>query len=79
MKMRKKDPNILNADIFNPENTSYNIIISDDEILPRQFTVRVIKKLSRELNINFNIIEVEDGLETIYIVYYFLKTGQKSL
>lgn len=46
-----------------------NVIVTDDEVFTRQSTVRILHNISNELNIKINIIEAEDGLETIYLIY----------
>jgi uncharacterized protein YlaN (UPF0358 family) len=54
-----------------------NIIVSDDEIFTRQSTVRMINSVCKSLNIKINILEAEDGVETIYLVYKALLQGHK--
>lgn len=53
----------------NSDKKNFNIIVADDDLFPRQSTIRVINKLSEELNISINIIEAEDGADTIYTYY----------
>jgi hypothetical protein len=48
---------------------SFNILVTDDETLTRQSTIRIIYNCAKELGKNINIIEVQDGIETIYCVY----------
>ncbi len=52
-----------------------NIIVADDEIFTRQSTVRMIKTVCKSLDIKINILEAEDGVETIYLVYKALLQG----
>ena len=63
--------------LFANEDNVYNIIVTDDDYLPRQSTVRILNKISEQLNINFNIIEAEDGIDTINHVYHAWKSGAK--
>jgi hypothetical protein len=46
-----------------------NIIIADDENLTRRSAIRILKNCAAELKIKLNIIEAEDGIETIFIIY----------
>jgi DNA-binding LytR/AlgR family response regulator len=41
----------------------------DDEAIPRQATIRIIKRVN---NVNVNIIEAEDGLKLLNLVYEFM-------
>jgi hypothetical protein len=71
--------NITNAD---PLNTSFqrgviNIIVTDDEIFTRQSTVRMINSVCKSLKIKINILEAEDGVETINLVYKALIKGHR--
>jgi CheY-like chemotaxis protein len=52
-----------------PAKNFINVIIVDDEVFTRQSTVRILYNISKELDIKINIIEAEDGVETIYLVY----------
>jgi signal transduction histidine kinase len=52
-----------------------NIIVTDDEIFTRQSSVRVLKSIASEMNININIIEAQDGVETIFIFYKCISQG----
>jgi CheY-like chemotaxis protein len=54
-----------------------NILIADDEVFTRQSTIRILQNISKSLNIKLNIIEAEDGLETIYFVYKCITQGVK--
>jgi response regulator RpfG family c-di-GMP phosphodiesterase len=54
-----------------------NIIVSDDEALIRQSTIRTLKNVSKSLNLNVNIIETVDGVETLSLVYKYLNMGTK--
>jgi CheY-like chemotaxis protein len=80
----------LNKLYVNNENISYtdqritslqrgviNIIVTDDEIFTRQSTVRIINSVCKSLEIKINILEAEDGVETIYLVYKALLQGHK--
>jgi CheY-like chemotaxis protein len=80
----------LNKLYVNNENISYtdqritslqrgviNIIVTDDEIFTRQSTVRIINSVCKSLDIKINILEAEDGVETIYLVYKALLQGHK--
>lgn len=52
-----------------------NILVADDEIFTRQSTIRILQNLSNSLKIKINIIEADDGLETIYLVYRCITQG----
>ncbi len=54
-----------------------NIIVTDDEIFTRQSTVRMINNVCKSLDVKTNILEAEDGVETIYLVYKALLQGHK--
>jgi CheY-like chemotaxis protein len=60
-----------------PKAKFINVIVADDEILNRQATVRTIYSISKQLDIKINIIEAEDGVETIYLVYKAATQGVK--
>jgi two-component SAPR family response regulator len=36
-----------------------------------------MKNISKSLNLNINILEAEDGIETIYLIYKALNSGSK--
>jgi hypothetical protein len=52
-----------------------NIIIADDEILTRRSAIRILKNCAMEIGIKLNIIEAEDGIETIFIIYRAWSVG----
>lgn len=52
-----------------------NILVADDEIFTRQSTIRILHNLSISLKIKLNIIEADDGLETLYLVYRCITQG----
>ncbi len=60
-----------------PAHNTINIIVADDEIFTRQSTVRVLKNISKSLGLNINILEAEDGIETLYMLYKTYKSGSK--
>lgn len=65
--MMKVPESIIEEDVI-------NIIVSDDEMITRQSTMRILKNTAKELNKKVNVIESEDGIETLYIIYkYFLR------
>jgi CheY-like chemotaxis protein len=53
------------------------IIIADDESFIRQSAIRVLEKLAKDFKIKINIIEAEDGFESLYIVYQAFTKGIK--
>jgi signal transduction histidine kinase len=55
----------------------YNILIVDDEEIIRQSLSNMLTKLARELNININIVQAQDGIECLYLVYNSIKLGIK--
>lgn len=61
----------------NPEADCINIIVTDDEIFTRQSTVRIVKDIGNSLKINLKILEAEDGIETLYLVYKAANIGVK--
>jgi CheY-like chemotaxis protein len=60
-----------------PKPDCINIIVADDEIFTRQSTIRIISNISKELNLNLNILEAEDGVETLYLIYKAPSLGAK--
>ena len=55
-----------------------NIILVDDESLPRKANIRIIKRIAKEKNTDINIIEAEDGIETLKIIYdYTYKKNER--
>ena len=55
--------------------TFLNIIIADDEPLARKSTIRILEKVALEINKKINILESEDGLETLYILFKNINNG----
>jgi CheY-like chemotaxis protein len=55
----------------------FNIIVADDEVFTRLSTVRTLKAILRQMKISFNILEAEDGLETVYLIYKAAIQGAK--
>jgi response regulator RpfG family c-di-GMP phosphodiesterase len=45
--------------------------------LIRQSTIRILKSVSKSLDLNVNIIETVDGVETLSLVYGYINTGNK--
>jgi CheY-like chemotaxis protein len=70
---QKKGPNDLLVD----DEEYINILVVDDEVFTRQSTVRILYNKSKTLKIKINIIEAEDGLECIYLVYKCVTQGVK--
>lgn len=60
-----------------PLSNCINIIVSDDEALIRLSSIRTLKNVSKSLNLNINIMETNDGIETLALVYKYLNLGQK--
>lgn len=54
-----------------------NIIVADDEQLTRQAAIRTLNNSAKKNHVNINIIQVQDGVETLFYVYKYLSTGQK--
>jgi two-component sensor histidine kinase len=73
----------LQRSSFNPSTmkkiTQKNVIVADDEHLTRNSTIRILKMVANDHNINLNIIEAEDGLETLYYTYKSVSKGEKIL
>lgn len=61
----------------NVEKNSLNIIVVDDESITRQSTIRVIKSISLQKGLKTNILEADDGIECLYIVYKYLSKGHR--
>ncbi len=53
----------------NNNQNKLTILIADDEKLARLSTIRIIKKACKNLNINICIIESEDGIESLSLIY----------
>ena len=61
-----------------PNKIEINIILADDEELPKKANMRILNKIAKEKNINLNIIESRDGVETLNLIYeYYYKTNKK--
>jgi hypothetical protein len=65
----------IDLPIFNKNNILLNVIICDDEKLIRQAHSRTVKNVCKSLGINVNIIESEDGIETVYLFYKSIIQG----
>jgi len=63
--------------ILSNKNEYVNILVADDEVLTRQSTKRILQKISKSMKMEINIIEAEDGLETIFLVYKCINHGIK--
>lgn len=65
--------------IFSSMNSQpLNIILVDDEFLPRKANIRIINRIAKEKNTDINIIEAEDGIETLKIIYdYTYKKNER--
>ena len=59
------------------ENKTINIIIADDEKFIRHSSVRILQSVADELGIRLNVIEAEDGIECLFIVYKCIAQGIK--
>jgi signal transduction histidine kinase len=46
-----------------------NIILVDDEVLPRQATLRLIRKFFENRNVNVNVLEGNDGIDCLALFY----------
>lgn len=67
---RESSTKLINYFMKNtPKPNCINIIVVDDEIFTRQSTIRIISSLSKELKLNLNILEAEDGIEMLYLIY----------
>jgi len=64
-------------DSLNFDEDCVNIILIDDEKLARLSNKRFISDYAHNNNLNINIIEAEDGIECLYILYIFFKNGIK--
>jgi nitrogen-specific signal transduction histidine kinase len=82
----KRDEVILIAEnLFNEKTIDHlrkskeekflNIIVTDDEEMILKSTVRILQEVCKKLNILINIIQTEDGVETIFSVYKCLSKG----
>ncbi len=52
-------------------------MVTDDESLTRLSTIRILKNITKKLQIKTNIIEASDGLETIFLIYKAITLGIK--
>jgi hypothetical protein len=52
-------------------------VVTDDESLTRLSTIRILKNITKKLQIKTNIIEASDGLETIFLIYKAITLGIK--
>ena len=68
---------IESKQILPNKNECVNILVADDEVLTRQSTKRILQNVSKSLNMKVNIIEAEDGLETMFLVYKCISQGIK--
>lgn len=66
-----------NNDILTDDKDYINILVVDDEVLTRQSTKRVLQNISKSLKIKLDIIEADDGIETIFFVYKCITQGVK--
>ncbi len=53
------------------------VLIVDDEKLIRDSTVRLLDKVAQNLKISLTIIQAEDGVECLYLVYKLLNKAKK--
>jgi signal transduction histidine kinase len=54
-----------------------NIILVDDEVLPRQATLRLIKKFFENKNVNVNVLEGNDGIDCLALFYKAIQNKVK--
>lgn len=59
----------------NNTNNIINIILADDEELPRKATARILNTFAYENKIHINIIEVEDGVDILKYFYSYELLG----
>ncbi len=72
-----REPRRIFSQIIGNKEAFINIIVADDEIFTRQSTIRILQNLSNSLKIKLKIIEADDGVETIYLVYKCITQGVK--
>lgn len=54
------------------------VIIADDEDLPRKSTIRIIKEIIQKKNVDIEVLEAEDGIETLsYIYKYYFQLNKR--
>jgi signal transduction histidine kinase len=56
-------------------NKKLNVIVTDDDLIVRKGTIRTLNKTALKLSIDINIIEANDGFETLYNVYKCYSSG----
>lgn len=59
------------------DNSTFTIIVTDDEMLTRQSTVRVFAKFAESKNIKINFIQAQDGVEMLYHCFQNLYVGKR--
>jgi signal transduction histidine kinase/CheY-like chemotaxis protein len=80
---RQTMPQIIQSNIhgvisdLSRSKNAYNIIIVDDEAITRQSMARLITQAARDLKAVVNIIQADDGIECLYIVYKSIRLGVK--
>lgn len=62
---------------FQPGNDKLNFIIADDEPFARQNTIRTFTKTATRLSKSIGIIEAEDGVEVLYIIFRNFVKGRR--
>ena len=55
----------------NKESQTFNIIVTDDEVLARKALIRVLNEVANKLEIKLTIYEAEDGVELLYLIYQY--------
>jgi nitrogen-specific signal transduction histidine kinase len=68
----------INCELFEleyeDENVNY-VIVCDDQKVIRQNTIRMLSKISKETNRKICVLEAEDGIECLYLVFKCIKIG----
>jgi signal transduction histidine kinase len=61
----------------NSSESVLNFIVADDENIMRLSYYRILKDISKKYSVRINLIESEDGIETLFAVYKCLQNGIK--
>jgi signal transduction histidine kinase/CheY-like chemotaxis protein len=67
----------VTTDLSSLAENAFNVIIVDDEVITRQSMSRLITQVAKNFRTVVNIIQADDGIECLYIVYKSIRLGVK--
>lgn len=70
-----EDPVTNSEKIHYFNNNCPTLLVVDDDAITRQSAIRMVKKAATDKNMKINLLEAEDGIECLYIVYRYLSKG----